>query len=123
MLKWYESMSPIPFYKISQFLPAHNTYLFSDASAETTSTNGTLVLRNGFGAIFGEYAIVHSWSDLLPILQKLGHFDEREDMKWSSTKAEQIAALFSLFTILEAGVLPKAVKLFNVLEPLVLYNS
>ena len=80
------------------------------------SRDGKNIICNGFGAIFGPYAIVQDWAALSSVLNKLGHFDDKEETKWSSTKAEQIAALLSLFTFLEAGLIPANVKIFNVLD-------
>ena len=80
----------------------HDFHIYTDASAEIAEIEGKLVLRNGFGAIFNKYAIVQDWSTISFILDKLGHFDDKDEKVWSSTKAEQIAALLSLFTFIDA---------------------
>lgn len=118
ILSFYEKSQPVPFFKISKNLPAYEHNIFTDASADFTNNNNKILLNHGFGAIFGNFAIVESWSELHSIVEMLGHFDEKE-FKWSSTKVEHIAAIFSLFTFVHNNLIPPRTKIFNVLDNIV----
>ena len=108
--------SASPLFKISQHLPACEQLIFSDASAETVPGPRHIVLLNGFGITWGNFAVVETLESLLSILHKLRHFDDESVFEWSSTKAEQTAAIFGLIILLHHDLLQPNLKYFSVLE-------
>ena len=88
IMKFYKSAQPVPYFKISQYLPASDPLVFSDASAETSPGPTRIILKNGFGVTWGDVAVVETWESVFPVLSKLDHFDDSSSFEWSSTQAE-----------------------------------